>query len=98
MCFRTIKSLVIALFAALSLSTAYAEEGGAKDPEGYEPVAGEMMNSSESIPAGRLVASAYGFIFVAVLVYVASVGARSRRLEEELDELKRKLASTHRPG
>jgi hypothetical protein len=49
------------------------------------------MQSGESIPASRLVATAYGFIFASVAVYVASVVSRSRRVEEEMLELKKKL-------
>ena len=35
--------------------------------------------------------AAYGFICVAVVVWVASVARRARRLEDEVDELKKKL-------
>ncbi len=62
-----------------------------KDSEGYEPVSADMMDKGESIPANRLVGAAYGFIFAAVVVWVASVAARSRRVEDEMNELKRKL-------
>ena len=43
------------------------------------------------IPASRLVAAAYGFICAAVVVWVASVARRARRLEDEVDELKKKI-------
>jgi hypothetical protein len=62
-----------------------------KDAEGFEPVNGDMMQQGESIPASRLVGAAYGFIFAAVVVWVASVARRARRLEGEVDDLKRKL-------
>ncbi len=77
---------------ALALGIAGAAWGQpAKDPEGYEPVSGDMVGKDESIPAARLVGAAYGVIFAAVLVYVASVAARARRVEEEVEALKRKL-------
>ena len=64
-----------------------------KDAEGFEPVNGDMMQKGESIPASRLVALAYGFIFASVLVWVGSVARRSRRVEEEMEALKKKLQS-----
>ena len=70
---------------------AFAQEAPNKDEEGFEPVNGDMMLKGESIPANRLVGAAYGFIFAALVVYTVSVVARTRRVEEEIDALKRKL-------
>jgi hypothetical protein len=64
-----------------------------KDNEGFEPVNGDMMQPGESIPASRLVGGAYGFIFGAVAVWVATVARRARRLEDEVDSLKKKLGT-----
>jgi CcmD family protein len=96
---RIFQILFLALFllggvagGGVALAQSAAPEGQpAKDSEGFVPVNGDMMQPGESIPASRLVGLAYGFIFAAVLVYVASVARRSRRVEEEMDELKRKL-------
>lgn len=63
----------------------------AADQEGFEAVSGDMMARGETVPAPRLVAAAYGFIFGALLIYVATVVARTRRLEEELRDLKRRV-------
>jgi hypothetical protein len=63
----------------------------AKDSEGYEAVNGDMMQQGESIPASRLVISAYGFICAAVVVWVATVTRRTKRLEDEVESLRRKL-------
>jgi hypothetical protein len=94
---RMIKMLFFAIFlasgaVALAQSAAPAQSPQ-HDSEGFEAVDGSMMAKGESIPAARLVAAAYGFIFAAVLVYVASVVRRTRRVEEEMDALKRKLQS-----
>jgi hypothetical protein len=70
---------------------ATAQEQPKKDDDGFEAVNGDMMQPGETIPASRLVAAAYGFIFVAVLVWVASVAQRSRKLEEEVEALKKKI-------
>ncbi len=45
---------------------------------------------SEQIPAIRLVATAYGFIWVVLLGYVWTVGKRLRTVETELDQLQRR--------
>lgn len=83
----------IAFFAFFLCGVAFAQEGPKKDNEGFEPVNGDMMQSGESIPAARLVGAAYGFIFAAVVVWVASVARRARRLEDEVAELEKKLAA-----
>jgi hypothetical protein len=62
-----------------------------KDKEGFEPVDGNMMAQGESIPASRLVSAAYGFICAAMVVYAVSVASRTRKLEEEVETLKKKL-------
>jgi hypothetical protein len=62
-----------------------------KTNDGYEPVNGDMLQPGESIPASRLIAGAYGFICAAMIVYVASVARRARKLEDEVDELKKKI-------
>ena len=86
----------IVLFATILFGLGgllFAQEGPKKDSEGFEPVNGDMMQPGESIPAARLVAGAYGFICAAVVVWVVSVAQRTRRLEDEVDELKKKLAA-----
>lgn len=47
----------------------------------------------ESIPAGPLVATAYGFVWIAVLGYVVYLGRGIRRVDGELAELESKLKS-----
>ncbi len=81
------KVMMFVLLLLLGGGTALA----AADKEGFEPVNGDMMARGESVPAPRLVAGAYGFIFGALLLYVATVVLRTRRLEEEMQELKRRI-------
>ena len=45
----------------------------------------------QEIPAGRFVSAAYGFIWIAVLVYVVFVARGLARTNREIAELKRKL-------
>ncbi|HWE31174.1 MAG TPA: hypothetical protein VHB97_24375 [Polyangia bacterium] len=90
---RIIQIAFFALFAWLASGVALAQDAPKKDGEGWEAVNGDMLQPGESIPAARLVGGAYGFICAAVVVWVASVARRARRLEDEVDELKKKLAA-----
>jgi CcmD family protein len=45
----------------------------------------------EGIPAGRLVASAYGFIWLVVLLYIVFLFRREARLARELEALAGKI-------
>jgi hypothetical protein len=76
--------ILVLLFAP----AAFAQDN--KD-EGWQKVDGSMMAQGETIPASKLVGAAYGFIWVALLVWVASVAARTRRVEEEIESLRQKL-------
>ena len=79
------------LLVLLALSAPAFAQAPPKQDDGFEKVDGSMTAPGESIPAANLVAGAYGFIFAAVTIYAASIAARARRVEEEMDELKRKL-------
>lgn len=86
------KKILLLLAVLVGISVAASARAQPKPDEGgWESVDGSMMQKGESIPASRLVAGAYGFIFAAIVVYVASIAARSRRVEDELDQLRRKL-------
>lgn len=82
---------LLSLCLLLIAGVAAAQPAPTKDAEGFEPVASDMMQRGETIPGSRLVAAAYGFIFVAVVVWVGSVAARARRVEEELIALRKKI-------
>lgn len=96
---KRIVQIVMFALVLCGLTLSFAQEGKKdqagvsppKDSEGFEPVSGDMMQPGESIPASRLVGGAYGFICAAVVVWVASVARRARRLEDEVDELKKKI-------
>ena len=62
----------------------------------FEKVSGAVR---EELPAGRFVAAAYGFIWLAVLVYVVSIARGLGRVRQDLGDLKNKLErSTGRAG
>jgi hypothetical protein len=81
----------LALVCCLAGAASAGEPPAKPDEQGWEKVDGSMMQQGETIPASSLVAGAYGFIFAAVVVFVVSVTARTRRVEEEMVALRRKL-------
>ena len=83
------KRFVAILFFLMFAAAASAQP---KD-EGWEKVDGNMMAAGETIPANRLVGAAYGFIFIALVVWVGSVASRTRRVEEEIESLRQKLTA-----
>ncbi len=85
----TMKTILFLI--CLCTTATFADEPPQKDTEGFEPVAADMMQKGESIPASTLVGGAYGFIMVALVGWVASVVMRTRRVEDEMEELRRKL-------
>lgn len=64
-----------------------------RDPEGFEPESRppNMNAVDQSIPAAPLVATAYGFIWAAVLGFVLYTLHRTRRVEQELAELESQI-------
>ena len=59
-------------------------------PDGFEPVT--EIPPEEQIPAKPLVAGAYAFIWLAVLVYVGLLWRRLGVVQKDIDALKRPLA------
>lgn len=66
----------------------------APDSEGFVPESrpANMTNVEEGIPAGPLVATAYGFIWLAVLVFVGFTARRASQLESEVAQLAERLS------
>lgn len=82
-------SLVVAIPmpAADTVAVAFAQPAGQVVPDGFEPVT--EVPPEEQIPAGPLVAGAYAFIWLAVLVYVGMLWRRLAAVQKDLDALKR---------
>ena len=47
----------------------------------------------QELPAGRMVAIAYGIIWLAIIAYVVYVAAGIKRVDAEIADLKRRLGS-----
>jgi CcmD family protein len=58
-------------------------------PDGFVPMS-ELANR-EVLPATPLVFYAYGFVWVALMVYVWSIWRRLMRVEQDLDAVRKRL-------
>lgn len=88
------RGLLCCLLLLLLSPMAALAQTGVKDKDGFEPESRPAMMGSvkdETVPAQPLVAAAYGFIWLAVLVFVGSVAMRTTRLEAEIAHLQEKL-------
>jgi len=89
------KSIVTLLFVLLlGLPVAAQQPPAPKAPsaaqDGFVPV-DAPMTGQEAIPAPRLVAVAYGFIWVVIFGYVWTVRSRLSRVERELAAVSRRV-------
>jgi CcmD family protein len=84
--------LLIAVLLAPSAATAQPPSTPPPQPppamEGFEPLS--EVPPSEQIPAFRLVAVAYGIVWLVLIGYVWSVSQRLQKVERELATLERK--------
>jgi hypothetical protein len=77
---RALGALVAAALVWFAPALAVAQE--------FEKVSGVAR---EELPAGRFVAAAYGFIWIALLVYLVSIARGLGRVRNDLAVLKKKL-------
>ena len=86
MTFRRFRTAVAAaVFALAAPAVALAQQ--------FEKVEGR---AADEIPAVPFVGYAYGFIWIAVLAYVVYVARGLGRVNQELDELRRKVDGASR--
>jgi len=57
-------------------------------PDEFVPLS--EVPPTEQIPAIRLVAAAYGFVWIAVVGYTWSIASRLRKVEQDIGELERR--------
>lgn len=81
--------LVLTLAVPLAAQTQTPPKQAAQDE--FVPVTGNPAGQ-ETIPAARLVAIAYGFIWVVLLGYVWSVRSRLTRVEREMEAVSRRVS------
>ena len=78
----------VLLLCAWLMGAVVAIDAQPQPPKDF--VAVDESQPGEQIPALPLIAGAYGFIWVALLGYVWSVGRRLQKVERELLELEAK--------
>ncbi len=82
------RHLRLLLTLALLLGPAHAIAQPKPSPDEFVPLS--EIPPEERIPAINLVAAAYGFVWVAVLGYVWTLGSRLKKAEDEIGRLERK--------
>ena len=91
---KRIGTLVVALL--LLTAPAFAQQPAPKAPaaaqDGFVPV-DSPINPEDAMPAPRLVAIAYGFIWVVLFGYLWSVRSRLATVEREIESMGRRVGS-----
>jgi CcmD family protein len=78
--FRALLAVVAGALCCLVPALVSAQE--------FEKVSGAVR---EELPAGRFVAAAYGFIWIAVLVYVVAIARGLGKVRKDLGDLKNRI-------
>lgn len=90
---------ILAVTLVLLTAPAFAQQPAPKAPaaaqDGFVPV-DAPLNPQDTIPAPRLVAIAYGFIWVVLFGYLWSVRSRLATVEREMESMSRRVASTQK--
>jgi CcmD family protein len=90
-----VRALVLALM--LVAAPAVAQPPKPANPDGFVPV-DTPINAQDTIPAPRLVAIAYGFIWVVLFGYIWTVRSRLSSVEREMQTVSKRIGSGGRPA
>jgi CcmD family protein len=95
------RSVFLAMATAMVLSLLSLAPGVAAQPQATVPAQDEFVPVSslppdEQLPAAPLLVAAYGFVWVALLVYVWSIWRRLSRVERDIAVLNRQAADMER--
>src|SRR4051794_7562833 len=88
-------ALLVLLVLAGSPARAFAQPPTTAAQDGFVPV--DESKPQEHLPATPLVIAAYGFAWLAILVYVWSLWSRLGKGEREIADVSRRVASSPRP-
>ena len=83
-------ALILVLAAPLAAQQQPPPKQPAAAQDGFVPV-DAPISPQDTMPAPRLVAIAYGFIWVVIFGYVWSVRSRLARVERELEAVSRRV-------
>jgi CcmD family protein len=87
--------LVLAALAAPASAQPPAPKAPAAAQDGFVPV-DSPINPEDAMPAPRLVAIAYGFIWVVLFGYLWTVRSRLATVEREMASISSRLASSQK--
>jgi CcmD family protein len=90
--FRTIVMMVMLATPAFAQQPAPKAPATTAAQDGFVPV-DTPMNAQDTMPAPRLVAIAYGFIWVVLFGYIWSVRSRLGKVEREMEAVGRRVAT-----
>ena len=85
---KTIRSFARALWAVVWSALLLTLSPGVALAQEFQKIEGPLR---PELPAGPFVGTAYGFIWIAMLVYVLFVARGLSRVRTDLEELRRKL-------
>ena len=91
--FRTIVMILALAAPALAQEPVPKAPAATAAQDGFVPV-DAPMNAQDTMPAPRLVAIAYGFIWVVLFGYVWSVRSRLGKVEREMEVVTRRIRTT----
>jgi CcmD family protein len=87
---RVLPVLLVLTLAVPAAARAQSQPSKPAATDEFVPVTNPSV-TQETIPAARLVAVAYGFIWVVLLGYVWSVRSRLSRVEREIEAVSRRV-------
>lgn len=80
--------MVLLLLSVASATALAAQRPGQPEPtEEFVPI--DQLPPEEQMPAAPMVIAAYGFVWIAFLIYVTTLVKRVRRVEIDLQTLER---------
>ena len=89
---RTIRAALLASCVVLFAGVASAQEPDAAEERAMTFEAAEGAQT-ENVPGGALLIGAYGLVWLFLLGYVVSLGYRQARTRDDIERLRRDLAS-----
>jgi len=89
---RRVTTVIVAVLLAAGSALAAVQPPPATTPQGeYVPV--NSVPSVEQLPAAPFLIGAYVVVWLALLVYVWSIWRRMKKMERELADLQKRMAS-----
>jgi hypothetical protein len=91
-------AVVVVASAWLAVAVPVAAQPSAQPPSAgqgeFVPI--KELPQAEQVPAGQLVLAAYGFVWLALMVYLWSVWQRVGKVQRDLEALDRRLSDGQR--